>query len=420
VKTEWHNMRPWNAFLKDCRGAVAAITIIMMVVFFALVAIVIDLGHLMLVRNQLQNAADAGALAGARALFYNNATGTPNWAAGSSAALAAVQSNKADTQSLLTANVQTGYWNTTWTASTAPPNLLSTGITPGPTDAAAVKVQVQKIAGSNNGPVALTFGQIFGITTVNVSAHATAIVSPSPGGPFSYALFSNLDLPINGAINVTGSIFSNNVLSINGADNVTGAAEGVTGVDLNGAGNLGSVVAGTLGEITDNGAFDIGSKSGGATSIPLSNYNYSSQIAATAATVITPAGGTYTQNGALNISGNLYVNGNVVLNGAINDSGVILATGNITVNGAANISGSNQLFLYSATGNITINGADNFGTGDSSAILYAPNGEVSINGASNINGGVIANQISFNGAFNVNGGVPIVALEQFAPPELVQ
>src|SRR5208337_3523233 len=102
AKTEWHNMRPWNAFLKDCRGAVAAITIILMVAFFALLAIVIDLGHLMLVRNQLQNAADAGALAGARALFYNNSTGTPNWAAGQTAATLTVQQNKADTYGLST------------------------------------------------------------------------------------------------------------------------------------------------------------------------------------------------------------------------------------------------------------------------------------------------------------------------------
>ncbi|MFZ0052096.1 MAG: pilus assembly protein TadG-related protein [Desulfobaccales bacterium] len=399
----------------------AAITIIMLVAFFALLAVVTDLGHLMLVRSQLQNAADAGALAGARALFLNNSTGTPAWATGQAAAVGTVEANKADTLWLVepSGNVQTGYWDTTWNPTTAPATLLSTGITPGATDAPAVKVTVQKNA-TSNGPVSMTFGQIFGITTVNVAAHATAIVSPTPGGPFSYALFSNLNLPIAGAISVTGSIFSNNVLSITGADSITGAAVGVTGVDLTGAGSLGSVVAGTLSEITDTGAFSIGSESGGATAILLSNYNYSSQIASTAATVITPASGTYTQSGALNISGNIYVNGNVILNGAINDSGVILATGSITVTGAANISGSNQLFLYSATGNITINGATNFGTGNSSAILYAPNGTVSITGASNINGGIIANQISLGGAFNVNGGYPVQFLQQFASSELVQ
>jgi len=410
-------MRPWNAFLKDCRGAVAAITIIMMVAFFALLAIVIDLGHLMLVRSQLQNAADAGALAGARALFYNNSTGTPNWPAGQAAATQMVLLDKADTLTLPNPAVQAGVWNTAWTASTAPPNLLPQGTSLGATHIPAVKVSIQKIAGSNNGPVALTFGQIFGISTVNVGAHATAIVSPNPGGPFNDTLFSNLDLSINGAQNITGSVFSNNNLTINGADNISGTAEGVTGVGLNGAGSIGSVVAGTLNEITENGAFSVGSTSGGATNIPLSNYNYSSQIAATAATVYN---NNYSQNGALNISGNISVNGTVTLNGAINDNGTILATGNITVNGATNITGSSQLFLYSANGNITINGADNLGSGNASVIIYAPNGTVTLNGAFNLNGQVIANQIVLNGAFNIDGGFPVVALAQFSPPELVQ
>src|SRR5208337_891495 len=191
---EGYSMRPQSSLLKDDRGAVAPITIVLMVAFFALLAIVIDLGHLMLVRNQLQNAADAGALAGARALFLNNSTGTPDWAAGQAAATATVQANKADTQALLTANVQTGYWDTTWTPTTTPANLLSTGIVPDATQFPAVKVSVQKNAGSNNGPVSLTFGQIFGIITVNVAAHATAIVgNPStvpPGDLFPLAIGS--------------------------------------------------------------------------------------------------------------------------------------------------------------------------------------------------------------------------------------
>jgi len=192
-------MRPQGSFLKDSSGAVAPITIILLVAFFALLAIVVDLGHLMLVRNQLQNAADAGALAGADALI--NSTTTPAWAAAQTAAIAAVQSNKADTQALLTANVQTGYWDTTWTPTTTPANLLSTGIVPDATQFPAVKVSVQKNAGSNNGPVSLTFGQIFGITTVNVAAHATAIVgNPStvPAGDlFPLAISSAMLSTIN-------------------------------------------------------------------------------------------------------------------------------------------------------------------------------------------------------------------------------
>ncbi len=405
-------MRPQSSLLKDDRGAVAPITIVMMVAFFALLASVVDLGHLMLVRSQLQNAADAGALAGARALFYNNSSTTPNWVPARNAAIAAVESNKADTLLLEepAANVTYGYWNT------ANGTLSSSGIVPGPTDVAAVKVVVQKNS-TSNGPVAMTFGQIFGISTVNVASHAIAMVMPPSNGPFANAVFSNQNVSITGAESITGSAFSNNNLTINGAETITGSAVGVTGVTLIGAGSIGSVVAGTLSEINDSqGAFSIGSTSGGATAIAMPNY--SQQIQQTAATTYN---GNYVQNSAMNISGNMYITGTASLTGAINDSGAILANGSITISGAASISGDSQIFLYSANGNITITGATAFGTGDSSAILYAPNGIISISGASSINGGIVANQVTLpGGAFSINGGFPIQFLQQFSPPVLVQ
>jgi Flp pilus assembly protein TadG len=197
AKQEGRKMRTKSSFLKDSRGSVAAITIIMMVAFFALVAIVVDLGRLMLVRGQLQHAADAGALAGAEALYYNSTIVGPAWTPGQTAAVSAVQKNKADTLQLSAAAVQTGYWDTTWSPLTAPATLLAKGIVPGPTDAPGVKVSVQKIAGSNSGAVTLTFGQIFGITTVNVAAHATAIasgpVTMPPGTLFPLAINSVME-----------------------------------------------------------------------------------------------------------------------------------------------------------------------------------------------------------------------------------
>lgn len=56
------------------RGAVIAMVAIMMVVVASLAALAVDLSHLMVVRNELQNAADAGALSGARVLYLNNGT----------------------------------------------------------------------------------------------------------------------------------------------------------------------------------------------------------------------------------------------------------------------------------------------------------------------------------------------------------
>jgi hypothetical protein len=58
-----------NSFLRDQRGTIAAISAIMMVVLLTTLGLVIDLGHIYTVKAELQNAADAGALAGAEALF---------------------------------------------------------------------------------------------------------------------------------------------------------------------------------------------------------------------------------------------------------------------------------------------------------------------------------------------------------------
>lgn len=54
-------------------GAVAIIVAVLTAaVFFGLAALAIDIGHLAVVKNELQNAADAGALAGARVLYTTN------------------------------------------------------------------------------------------------------------------------------------------------------------------------------------------------------------------------------------------------------------------------------------------------------------------------------------------------------------
>ncbi len=56
-------------FIKDSRGSMVALTAFLMFVAVGVLALVIDLGHVQAVRNELANAADSGALAGCRALF---------------------------------------------------------------------------------------------------------------------------------------------------------------------------------------------------------------------------------------------------------------------------------------------------------------------------------------------------------------
>ncbi|MGZ3613920.1 MAG: TadG family pilus assembly protein [Thermodesulfobacteriota bacterium] len=60
--------------IRNRKGTVAVIIATSTVAFIGLGALAIDLGHLFVVRNELQNAADAGALAGARFLYDQNGT----------------------------------------------------------------------------------------------------------------------------------------------------------------------------------------------------------------------------------------------------------------------------------------------------------------------------------------------------------
>lgn len=62
------------------RGAVVALVAVLMIVFVGLAALTIDVYHLFVVRNELQNAADAGALAGARVLYDDEGTSVNKYA----------------------------------------------------------------------------------------------------------------------------------------------------------------------------------------------------------------------------------------------------------------------------------------------------------------------------------------------------
>lgn len=60
------------------KGVVLPLIAILLVVFVGIAALAIDIGHLYVVRNELQNAADAGALAGAKVLYYDSMDDDPD------------------------------------------------------------------------------------------------------------------------------------------------------------------------------------------------------------------------------------------------------------------------------------------------------------------------------------------------------
>ena len=183
-----HLMKPLN----NSRGAIAVMAAITMVVLLAMAAAALDIGHALVARNELQNAADAGALAGARTLglVYEGLTpaamGTYQLSGGDAAAIiTAVQStavlNSAAGVNVTVnaADVQIGLWSS-----------ATRTLTPTVNQPRDVRV-ITRRDGTANGPVSTFLASVVGLTSVNVTAAATAeltaLRSTPPGA---------LDLPL--------------------------------------------------------------------------------------------------------------------------------------------------------------------------------------------------------------------------------
>jgi Flp pilus assembly protein TadG len=193
MTTHPNSLRPMGAFkpraekplaqLHTERGAVTLLVALMIPVFLGVAALVIDVAYVQIVRNEMQNDADAAALAGAK-LLRSTASATPQWSTAELAASAAVTLNAADGKKMLTGQVQSGYWNPTQV--NAALQLLP--MTPTRNDVPAVQVTLSKGQGQNDGEVPTFFARIWNVFSTPVSVTAVAgITSPGtiePGGLF--------------------------------------------------------------------------------------------------------------------------------------------------------------------------------------------------------------------------------------------
>jgi Flp pilus assembly protein TadG len=180
-----------KGFMADRSGALSTTVALVMVVFLAMAALVIDYGHMAWVQSELKAAADAGALAGAKSLVpYVGTPATPDWISGQNKATQTVLLNRADTEPLTDAQVEYGFWS--MTAKT----LQSPGIAPTNSHLPAIRVTIAKAAGQNNGPIRMFFASIFGVNTWDLCAQAVAVVSGPysvpPGGAFPLAMPKDL------------------------------------------------------------------------------------------------------------------------------------------------------------------------------------------------------------------------------------
>ncbi len=169
------------------KGAVSLLVALTLPVLVGAAALAVDLAYLYVVRNELQNDADAAALAGARKLYSRGASAL-DWAGAANTASNAIALNSSAGHTLADGLVETGYWDITQTAR----GLQVLPMTAGPNDAPAVQVSLGKSEGQNQGPVRTFLASIWGVYAKPIRVTAVAgVTSPGtilPGGLFPLAI----------------------------------------------------------------------------------------------------------------------------------------------------------------------------------------------------------------------------------------
>ncbi len=358
-------MRSIIQWLKKEAGQSIILVAISIALLCGVVALVADVGMVSVSQGQLQNAADAAALAAARDL--------PTAATAKSTA------------------VKYAGYNGVAAADT-------TATTPYKGNANRIEVVCKET-------VNYTFARVIGLNSTVVSARAVAEKSGGGGGCFGYAVFSGGNSLLLGmyssALNITGSVHSNYSLMITGSSQtITGNAEAVTSLNC-------YVSSITIGGVAQGASIDIQGSTinvpnrltSPAAFIPMPDFSAEVKTEATAAGNASTGNKTFYGTN-FNVDSSFYVDGNVqVAASTFSGQGTICATKDINMSGSMlEANSGTAVCLYSTGGNISLStsGLTINGT------LYAPNGKIGIY-ASNINiyGRVIAKEIIITGS-NVN------------------
>jgi len=178
-------LRPHTPLINE-NGVTIVLVAILMTVLVMFVALAVDLGHLYVARNELQNAADAGALAGAHELYVGSNATLVNEGANQIAYDAAVanQSEKVAVEVNWTSgnegDVQRGHWSFatgtfTPNGSLAPVDLVGVSTADLDNDPNFINA-VQVTARRQGTPVESFFAGIFGLDSFIMSARATAYI----------------------------------------------------------------------------------------------------------------------------------------------------------------------------------------------------------------------------------------------------
>ena len=175
--------------LQKEKGVIAILMALLLPILIGFGAFAIDISYRFLIRSELQNAADATALAAAACLYGRANCGNlnsakPDWTTARQSAIDYVSKNSAANIPLADVSVDYGYWNITG----SPSGLQSLPKIPGNNDLAAVQVTINKADGANGGPVKTFLAPLLGIYSKPLSATAVAVV-PYPTSSGTQSLF---------------------------------------------------------------------------------------------------------------------------------------------------------------------------------------------------------------------------------------
>ncbi|MDX9785183.1 MAG: TadG family pilus assembly protein [Desulfobacterales bacterium] len=221
-------------------GAVLIMVVCAMVMLLGMAALAIDVSHLVVARNELKNAADAGALAAARVLYSDDGTSIEKETT-ESTGKAAAEANKSENVAVEVKAVEIGHWSFGLNAIsergfetqlvlnvTDISNFSEKELDGLPSFINAVKVSVER----KNSTVASYFAQIFGIKDFEMEASSIAYIG------FAGTLFpEEVDLPIaicSESLWVSGKLACNIGRMINsGNDDQTSETAGWTDFNQN-------------------------------------------------------------------------------------------------------------------------------------------------------------------------------------------
>lgn len=151
------------------RGATLLLVSIALIALLGVLSLAVDLGMLYVARSEAQRAADAAALAGAKAFLDSGCVSTGCVAGGSQEALARTQAEAVGDQNYVfgqSANVQNSNISFTYPAAFEP----------------QITVVVQRMG------IPLVFAKVFGVFAASVKAQATAEAYNPSGGPVNSAV----------------------------------------------------------------------------------------------------------------------------------------------------------------------------------------------------------------------------------------